>query len=304
MQEYILGVDCGGTKTEAVAYDLTGREISRGLSDSSNLLLDRQQAITHILQAIQLCRQGLSANQCVFLCLGVAGISSDAFRQPLTEMLKPIASHLLLLSDVQLAHAGALQGKDGIVTIAGTGSVSWGCHHGVELMVGGWGHLLGDEGSGYWIAMELLKHMIREADQGKSLDPISGKLLSYLQMENVGELKGFVYSSTKREIAALVPFIAAAAREDNAIAKQILSRAGEELGKITVQLWRRLAFRDAVNIAMKGGVFMHIPHVREAFSRYVYAHIKDMSLTLDRASATRGAYYLFCIRENRGREDV
>lgn len=260
MQEYIIGVDGGGTKTEAVAYNLAGQEIGHGISDSCNLLLDRQQGITHILQAIQRCRKALSAHQCLYLCLGVAGISHPILQKQLTVALKPIASRLLLLSDVQLAHAGALQGKDGIVTIAGTGSVSWGCHHGVKLMVGGWGHLLGDEGSGYWIALELLKHIIQEADKGNCLDRISRKLLSYLKIEKVSGLKEFVYSSSKREIAALVPFIAAEASEDDAIAKQILSHAGVELAKFTVQLCRRLVFRDSVDIAMKGGVFMHVPH--------------------------------------------
>lgn len=304
MQKYLIGVDCGGTKTEAVAYNLTGQEIGRGMSGPSNLLFNRQQAITHILQAIQLCREGLLENQCVYLCLGIAGISNGLLRKQLRVALKPFASHLLILSDVQLAHAGALQGKDGIVTIAGTGSVSWGCHKGVNIMVGGWGHLLGDEGSGYWIVMELVKHIFREADKGNRMDRISRKLLSHLQIENVGALKEFVYLSTKSEIAALAPFVDTAAREGDCIAKQILSHAGEALGKITVQLWQRLRFQDSVDVAMKGGIFMHIPLVREAFSHYVQTHIENMTLTLDDSSATKGAYYLFCKREHRGKENV
>lgn len=294
MRDYIIGIDCGGTKTEAVAYDLSGKEIGRGISGSSNLLLQPQQAITNIRQAIQLCQEGLSVDQCVYLCAGVAGISSGMFREQLAIALKPIAPRVLLLNDGQLAHAGALQGKDGIVTIAGTGSVSWGCHQGVMQMAGGWGHLLGDEGSGYWIVVELFKQMVREEDQGKELSAISRKMLSYLQIENVSALKRFVYSSTKREIAALAPFLSEVAEQGDPIAKQILSHAGEELGKITVQLWRRLGFQGAVHIAMKGGIFIHIPRVRETFSDYVFKHIQNVTLTLDGSSATKGAYYLFC----------
>jgi N-acetylglucosamine kinase-like BadF-type ATPase len=290
---YLIGVDGGGTKTEAIAYDLKGNIIGIGTSGFGNVLIDYAKAIGHITEAIQAAKGNLRAEDCLYLYLGLAGIEESPDRKKLaTELQKKFGTQVSIVNDAIIAHAAFLQGKDGILTISGTGSISIGKVGKTYAFTGGWGHLLGDEGSGYWIAMKGFRQMIYEEDTSSPLSELTQVMLKELGFNNIQQIKRFIYSATKAEIAAFVPLIATLASKGEPTAASILEQAGHHLGEITWNLSQKLKLTEDVKIAIKGKVLETLPLVQNTFKAYLQTRIKRVSFIKKEVSSTKGAYYL------------
>jgi len=291
---YIIGVDGGGTKTEAIAYSLQGEEVSRATSGFANVLVDAPKAIRHIIEAVDACIAAAPAGgTCRFMGLGLAGIDSGKHRDLLEQALQESFSFpYRIVNDARLAHAAALQGNDGILTIAGTGSVAFGVKAGVSQMTGAWGHLLGDEGSGYWIVMEAFRQMIREEECDLPLGALSRALMERLGIHAVPEIKRFVYGAAKGEIAALVPTVVETAEQGDSFSAELLGSAGKQLAEMTIRLFRKQGFAEHVPIALKGSVLCKIPLVQDSFLRTLSSAIPMAQFVIKEGSAAKGAYYL------------
>ncbi|MBA4544638.1 MULTISPECIES: N-acetylglucosamine kinase [Thermoactinomyces] len=289
---FVIGVDGGGTKTEAVAFDLSGRELARSRSGFANVLVDPERAIKHIREAIEGCIHQVK-DRCLYLYLGLAGIESGTCRAELEKMLRErFAIPFSIVNDAQIAHAGALRGGDGILTVAGTGSICFGVKEGVQAVTGGWGNLLGDEGSGYWIAIQALRRIIAEAERNLPHSPLSRCLLDEIGVKEAEGLKSFVYGVTKAEIAGLAPIVARQADSGDEASAAILRRAGRELVQMTLRLREKLGFGDDVSIAVAGSILCRISHVRETFLREIRQSIVNARVAIAGESAAKGGYYL------------
>ncbi|CCF13134.1 badF/BadG/BcrA/BcrD ATPase family protein [Brevibacillus laterosporus GI-9] len=291
---YIIGVDGGGTKTIAVAYNFQGAELARAESGYGNVLVHRETAIAHIIKAIEQCQSAIVDDcECAYLFLGLAGIQSGTHREVVeTSLQERFGIPLTITNDARIAHAACLQGQDGILTIAGTGAVALGVHQGQSLMTGGWGHLLGDEGSGYWIGIEALRQLILEEECGLESSSLGQRLVEYLKIQKTAQIKDFVYSSSKDKIAALTPLVVKEAEAGEPNAQRILQRAGEHLAQITIRLYHKFRFEPPVSIALKGSVLTKIALVQEAFYEEVKNAIPDPVFVIDETCSSKGAYYL------------
>ncbi|MCL1948786.1 MAG: hypothetical protein FWF59_03550 [Turicibacter sp.] len=289
---YIIGVDAGGTKTEAIAYDRKGCELARFSSGFGNLLVDAGLAMKHIQEVIEGCQNQLLGQSCDFICLGIAGIEAGIHREAVEIMLKPLSIPFTLINDAQLAHGALLEGKDGILAISGTGSVAYGKQGAETGMTGGWGHLLGDEGSGYWIAIAAIKSMIAREETGQPLGILGQNILAHLGISGVSQLKKMVYQGTKGEIAALVPVIVAAAKSGDGEAQGILSAAGMHLGEMVLRLARLLKMPPDLKIAAKGSILMQIEAVKGAFKTTIQREIPDAAFIFEDIHSAKGAYFL------------
>ncbi|MGE6376433.1 N-acetylglucosamine kinase [Peribacillus muralis] len=291
--KYIIGVDGGGTKTEAVAYGLAGNKISEGNAGFGNLLINEGQAIANIIQAIEQCKASIDDGTCLYICLGLAGYGGVKNQQILKSALKnEFDIPFTIVNDGIIAHAALLKGNDGVLTISGTGAVSIGIHDGAEEMAGGWGHLLGDEGSGYWIAMMAFINMTKQEDEGLEHSQLTKAILRRLGYRSVGELKKFIYSATKAEIAAYVPLIVKQADSGDEFSKNILIQAGYHLAKNALDVCRKLNVGENVTIAIKGSVLTHIPTVRSSFFNHIKFEKPEVTFIVDEVSSTLGCYYI------------
>ncbi|UOY92529.1 ATPase [Ectobacillus sp. JY-23] len=288
---YIIGVDGGGTKTEAVAYNLQGEEIGRGSSGFGNVLVDAKQAIANIVEAITLCQQTLT-EKCAYIYLGLAGIESGSHRAELEQALHVFHTPFSIVNDAKIAHAGALKGSDGILIISGTGSICFGVNGTKEAFTGGWGHLLGDEGSGYRIVIDAFKQLIEEDETSGIHSSLSKALLQEIGAQRANDIKAFIYGAPKGEIAALVPVITAQAEKGSIEAQDILCRAGTELGATAMRLHRKLQLPADVHIGLKGSILMHIESVRTALQAHIHSHLPQATFVVGEESAAKGAYYL------------
>lgn len=291
--KYIISLDGGGTKSEAVAYNLEGEIISQGFSGFSNLLVNEKDGINHMIEAIENCLSPLSKENCLFLFLGIAGIGGVRDRGPLEKALND-AFHIpfKIVNDAQIAHAALLNGQSGVLTIAGTGSICIGVHKERTVTAGGWGHLLGDEGSGYWICMEIFKKITQEFDEGIPLSYLSLKMLERLQLKEADGLKKYIYHNTKAEIASHVPFIVELANMGDLMALTVLERAGQLLGKTTIQAIKKLDLKEEPRVAIKGSVLQRIPVVQKTFIQTIREHYPIVEFYTEDVSSTYGGYLL------------
>ena len=199
--KYVIGVDGGGTKTEAVAYDLNGNVLEKSLTGFGNLVNDEKEALKNIIDSLEVILNKLGKEDLQGLYLGLAGSEvGDNAKIVKDEIKNKFGLDSVIMNDGDLALKALLKGEDGILVIAGTGSTAFGIKGDKEARCGGWGHLLGDEGSAYKISIEAFKNMIYEYDFGLEMSDLSKSILDELNInviefvdDDVSASKGAYY---------------------------------------------------------------------------------------------------------------
>jgi N-acetylglucosamine kinase-like BadF-type ATPase len=202
-------------------------------------------------------------------CLGLAG----AGRPGDQEIVREWAARVNLAADVQviedaaiLLAAGTPEGW-GVAVVAGTGSMAYArSPGGLTARSGGWGPLLGDEGSGYAIALAGLRAAARSADGRAPATPLTDRLLAAYGLSRPEELVGVVYRGGDRAaLAALGPGVLDAADAGDPVAEEIVREAAGELASAAAAAARQLSLGPAFPVALAGGLLVASPSYRERF---------------------------------------
>ena len=263
-QDYCLGIDGGGTKTQAVITDAAGRLLGEGFSSGSNpLRVGLEDAVLHIEQAVgDACAQaGIRRSQIGSACAGLGGVSHPIHYHTMKDALDHslAIAHLQLVTDARAALAGALDGERGVVIIAGTGSIAMGMNASGEVArSGGWGPTFGDEGSGFDIARHALQAVAASFDGRSARTMLTDRVCERLGIASAADLPGVIYNSDSEpvEIASLARLVAEAASEGDEVAQQILAEAGRELGQLVVSVIEKLQMQShSFGVAYVGSVF-------------------------------------------------
>ncbi len=280
MTPFVLGIDGGGTRTRAAAVALDGRVLAVGMGGSSNyddvgVEIAQQnidQAVTAATQAA-----GLERSACAAVFLGMAGVTSATDQ----EHIRQIALNLRLAPperigvdhDCRVALAGGLEGRPGIVQIIGTGSSCYGRNgRGEGWMAGGRGHLLADEGSGYWLGVEAMRAAVRAYDGRGPHTPLLPWVLEALNIHSIEEIlhRLHVTGMTRPEIAALGPLVVQAAMAGDPIAVQIVALGAQELAECVLAVAVRLGLDTGpCEVCAVGGMLQAGPIVGEQFGQAV-----------------------------------
>lgn len=191
---YLLGIDGGGTKTEAVVLDAENNEVARATRGPSNYHTVGQAAAEASLQEVirqVLSAAGLETADVAALGLGMAGVARPGDREIVQAMLARIARfpRLVITHDAECALVGGLGQRYGMVVVAGTGAMAYGVNaRGESRRADGWGFLMGDRGSAYWIGRRALRAVTSAADGRGPATDLEGAVLAHLGRSSVSEL--------------------------------------------------------------------------------------------------------------------
>ncbi len=262
--DYVLGVDGGGTKTACVISDTGGRLLGAGIGGSSNYLtVGEEEAKRSIKVAVQKATEKSSVRIPKFgvAYLGMAGAGRPSGVKVIRGMVESLglADKLVIDTDAAIALAGATACNPGVVVISGTGSIAFGINKdGERGRVGGWGYILGDEGSGYDIGRKGLTAALRAYDGRGQETVLLRRLMGRLEVSDVDELVDHVYLGGVKigEVSSLTPLIVEVAREGDVVSKKILDDAVEELSSAAITLIRKLNMAsEGFELALMGGLF-------------------------------------------------
>ena len=276
-----MGIDgCGSTLRLAIV-DTDLAPICTVTETSANPnLIGQEAAQTHIRSGIAkvLRRADMLPGDIAAVGIGVAGASNLHSEAWLMQTIAPTLPESMLIasSDLEIALVGALAQRHGILLLAGTGSAVYGVSPaGRQLQIGGWGYLLGDEGSSYWIGLQLLRHIVDEYDSGAvgTSGTLSWQCLQSLGLTVPRNLIAWLYRAQEApaarvaSLAKLVIDVAASggknATDGSNQASEILDAAASSLVRQLAIMQRRLDYPGAP-IAFAGGLLDKGNYLSEA----------------------------------------
>ena len=292
--ERILGVEGGGTKTAWVLVEtLTGadvpgcefRVIDQGKLPPSNFRLTTSERLRLILA--ELPKQIDVAG--VFL----AGCATEEDRRLLEQMCLEVWPNAKIVtgSDRDSGLAAALDHGDGIVVNAGSGSSVTGRRGDRIERAGGWGHILGDAGGGYFLSIQALRLILREHDLHQSEMQFTAKILHALSLNNFDELVRWVQTADKMDIAMLAPVVFEAATEGDARMMEIIEEGARVLCEYTEAIASRLHLL-APKVVLMGGLFYRDSLYTHTFRRRLKKNLPDARVATAARAPELGAAWL------------
>lgn len=259
---FVIGVDGGATRTRGVAVDLQGRVLAFVEDDASNFHHVGSEAAGGTISRIaaELARKMDETTPAQTLALGLAGVGRPASHETMhAELTKRFSeSEVLLVTDADAALIGGCLSDSGIIVIAGTGSIVYGrSRDGSCDRVGGHGALLSDEGSGYRLAVEGLRAMMRSHDGLEPETAITEKVLKKLGKSGVEEVVDWSLqdSTGKEEIARLGEAVLSAFEASDPAADGVVVDQADCLATSVSLLHRRLELEPATPVVLAGGAF-------------------------------------------------
>lgn len=259
-----VGIDGGGTKTQAIIIDGNKQIIGESINGASNpLRVGIEKAITHIYSAIsKACDEADRSRGDIFAAqIGIAGVRRADLRQLIKNRIKEKLRirRVEVTTDAEIALYAATQGKEGLVIIAGTGSVCMGKNKkGEQTSAGGWGPIAGDEGGGAGISRRALQAIAKSYDGRGKLTKLSDYAVEYFRSGSLDDLSVAIYGPKvdNARIAGFAKCVSQAAEEGDEVAREVLAEAGRELGIAAVAVIEKLKMqKHTFPIGKVGSVF-------------------------------------------------
>jgi N-acetylglucosamine kinase-like BadF-type ATPase len=302
---HVLGIDAGGTKTVCYLADTSGTIIGEGRGSGANLQahgeLEVEKVLHHIIE------QALGDRLIVpaATCIGIAGVDREEDDRIVRGIMRRLGfrSHTLVVNDALIALVAGVGDNPGVVIIAGTGSIAYGVNqHAQAARAGGWGYVLGDEGSGFWIGREALMAVVREADGRGPRTGLTPLVLEHFTLEQASGLVREVYDRGRHRqaIAALGPVVERARADGDVVAGEILRNASQELTRAAASVIERLQMRgSAFQIVLSGGIFRLIAWLVEDVTQRLAEVAPRATVALLATEPATGALHL-ALNELRG----
>jgi N-acetylmuramic acid 6-phosphate etherase len=279
-EHLFLGIEGGGSQTVALLAGSIGSALARRSFGPGNLQLLDTAGLAKRFREIRAWQRS-AHRKLAGLAIGMAGARTDKDRERIRSAAAGIWPGVpcYATNDLETALAAAEAPDDAgpvtrVLVVSGTGSCCVGRTPGKKpFQFGGWGHLLGDKGSGYEIGLRALRASVFYFDRDGEWSRLGQQILSVLQLNEPNDLIPWVKQASKDEIAALAVEVFAAAQHRNAIALDILTGAAASLAKDAAACARRLVKPGTpVQFVFSGSVLLKQP----AFARKVAARIREL----------------------------
>lgn len=276
---YILGVDGGGTKTKAILFHTKLGYVwtmeAAASNPHSTSYAHSVMTIVHLIEKAYVDNE-LSENTDIYVSLGIAGLGRKAEQTKWLSIFRISAPHLSAIQEITIENDGKIAlysgtlGGDGIVSICGTGALTFGVNGQKSSRVGGWGHLVGnDPGSGYHIGSQALEAVFNQVDRIGKKTLITNVVLEQEKVETAQELVSIIYKDNqeKQRIAAFAPYVFIAAKQQDEVAQQIIQTTAKQIAEHGLHLYQTLfsstSFESKIPFVLAGGVFQNNQMVRE-----------------------------------------
>jgi N-acetylglucosamine kinase-like BadF-type ATPase len=302
---YFIGIDGGGTKTEAAVLgdegDFIMPPITGGATNPYVNGHDRaMKELAFVLdQALQ--HHLLADNRCAGVCLGIAGVYTKVEKEALALLLRQFQQRrgcsfpFSIRSEMEISLMATLGEPYGIAVISGTGSNTAGyTAEGRSFRSGGWGHLLGDEGSGYRIGLLTLQSAMKSHDGVYPPTVIVNALEQKLNLPEITGLKTYIYGSdiSKRDIASFAEICIKASESGDQVARDILLSQAVEFAETAAALIRRDASFQRANVVLIGSIFKYSMIFKAHFKKKLSEHHGGLNYFEPQRSSAEGAALL------------
>ncbi len=275
----VVGVDGGGTKTEAVAVDRFGNVVGSGVGGSSNAVENgKAETRKSLEEALSFVRELKDPDLKIGMGMPAVGEIrgiEDFYSEVVFEILgvRPV----VVVNDVVVGWYAGTKGEDGIHIVAGTGSIAYARRNGRDARCGGWGSIIGDEGSAYDIGIQTLRAVSMQLDGRMKEGLLKSLLFEKLSLKDEYDFSTWVYKlgeNRRKKIASVARITYEAAESGDRVSIEILKRAGEELGKLALALSRKLDFKRTL-VSYSGGVLEKNRFVRKSFEEFVMSKVRN-----------------------------
>src|SRR5687767_10159266 len=295
---HVIGIDAGGTKTVCQLADSQGALVAEARGPGANLQAAGELQVEKVLHDVM--EQAIGERPIVpaVICLGIAGVDRPDDAVVVRGIMKRIGykARVLVVNDALVALEAGIPGAPGVVIIAGTGSIACGRNEaGEAARAGGWGYVLGDEGSGYWIGRAALRAVLRESDQRGPKTALTPLLLRHFGVTQAQNLLHEVYHSNLRPsaIGALAQCVQQAFSAADEVAIGILRAAADELEGSGMSVARRLGLiGKPITYVLSGGIFRAVPWLRDELQRRLPVGSPNSSAALLEREPASGAITL------------
>lgn len=307
----VLGVDGGGSKTTCAVADASGTVLRTAICGPSNyhaIGIDAAQEVVQEAMTAAL-RAAAADLEIAGLCLALAGVArpedEHAWRSALEQMIAQdrvparwliSAGDAVITHDAMAALVGGAGKREGIVVIAGTGAIAFGANaRGEQRRASGWGYLLGDEGSGYWIGLQGLRAVCRADDGRGPQTALTHALLGARGLSRPQDLVRLLYGEWKpADVASLAPVVLGVAAGGDAVASGIVDDGVTELAGAARAVLDGLGLSDEeAEVVTAGGLWDdEAALVRERFTAALHAVAPRAVVIRPRGDPVAGAILL------------
>lgn len=294
-KKYFIGIDSGGTKFDIVITDAKKKVIYRSKYPSCHYSVHGAEKTAEVLSGYvrkSIKKKGLKLENCGGICFGIAGAREEFDRKKLARLFKKKlkVKNITVTTDAKNAITGAFDGGDGIILIAGTGSVLYGKYKGKLNRVGGWGRILGDQGSGFIIGREGLRELVKEYDERELGRKES--ILSKLVKKRFGIVKKNIVDKVFAkhfEIQRVCECVIEAAEKKDKVCLKIVKQSAEDLLE-NIKLYIKLAgIKSNIEIAFIGSVIENDNLLSKTLKNGIKKNLKNVEIVLKRNEPTMGA---------------
>ncbi len=267
----VIGIDAGATKTECILADEKGTILARARGPGTNFHLFDEEEIQFVLGDLATRVLAGYRSSVDVMCVGMAGAGRERDFRAMQRILERLrrARHHLVTNDALIALVAGARERFGVVLIVGTGAAAFGINRrGETARAGGWGRLLGDEGSGYWMGLRALQGIMRASDGRAPATALTDSVLEHLKIPDTGALVHRVYRElAPAEIAALAPLVQEAADRGDEAAQSIINEALREFTRSVESVIGRLDLAgEKFRLVLSGGLWKAVPVLRQDFT--------------------------------------
>ena len=295
MRHLVIGIDGGGTKTLGVLFDEQGQELMRAEFGFSNFSIDEKVATDNIIKTIEALLVQRQTHDQVVVIMGISGASKISNKEQLLSHIEgkyQVRAELYTDAMIALHSINRNESENVIMAIGGTGSAVMMLENETTHLIGGYGYLLGDEGSAYHMVIEAFKHITACFDSGEAFSPLSQALLNQMGVKDREALISYVYKSRKTELALFAKTISECALNSDQEAYELLKNEGKLLAKQVITAAKRFIHKANIRIALRGGFVLNAPFVKEIFEEEVKRYIENCEMEDHPNDAVLGAYRL------------